>query len=74
MKEELLKEQKEELSERAGEAETAAETPAEQPDPALQSDHYVERPRSQRILAWVLFGLVALGVILYCMWLAGVLK
>ena len=39
-----------------------------------QAEPYVERPKSQRILAWVLFGLVALGVILYYFWLSGVLK
>ncbi|MBQ1678518.1 MAG: hypothetical protein II062_03160 [Oscillospiraceae bacterium] len=35
---------------------------------------YVERPRSQRILAWALAGVVALGVVLYLCWIAGILK
>ena len=34
---------------------------------------YVERPRGTRILAWVLLVLVIIGVILYCLWLAGIL-
>ena len=31
---------------------------------------YVERPRSQRILAWVLLVLVVIGVILWYYWIA----
>ena len=34
---------------------------------------YVERPRSQRILAWILAGLVTVGVLLYLGWIAGIL-
>ncbi len=35
---------------------------------------YVERPRSQRILAWILAGLVIVGVLLYFGWIAGILR
>ena len=31
--------------------------------------HYTERPKSQRILAWVLTGLMVLGVISYYYWI-----
>ena len=41
---------------------------------AQEQEHYVERPRSQRILAWTLLGVTVLGVILYYLWLSGVLK
>ena len=30
---------------------------------------YVERPKSQRVLAWVLAGIVIAGVILYYFWI-----
>ena len=53
--------------------EEASENKAEKtPDP-LSSDPkepYVERPLGQRIFAWVLFGVVVLGVILYYYWIA----
>ena len=39
-----------------------------------QSEPYVERPKSQRILAWILAGVVILGVILYYCWISGILK
>ncbi len=54
----------------------AAEPEGEQtPDPAIQQgEKYVERPKEQRILAWALFGVVVLGVILYYCWIAGILK
>lgn len=35
---------------------------------------YVERPKSQRILALILAGVVIVGVILYFCWIAGILK
>ncbi len=38
-----------------------------------QSTPYVERPRSQRILAWILAGIVVVGVLLYFGWIAGIL-
>ncbi len=38
-----------------------------------QTEAYVERPKSQRILAWVLLVLVVLGVLLYYGWIAGIL-
>ena len=38
-----------------------------------QAEPYVERPRSQRMLAWVLLALVVLGVLLYYGWIAGIL-
>lgn len=57
------------------ESNTAQTDETETPDSAIEpGEHYVERPKGQRILAWVLFGLVALGVILYYFWLSGVLK
>ncbi|MBQ1282149.1 MAG: hypothetical protein IIY16_07885 [Oscillospiraceae bacterium] len=31
--------------------------------------HYTERPKSQRILAWILTGLMVLGVISYYYWI-----
>ncbi len=44
-------------------------------DPALMREdpEYVERPRSTRIFAWVLLILVVTGVILYYLWIAGIL-
>lgn len=39
-----------------------------------EKQEYVERPKSQRILAWVLAGVVVVGVALYTLWIAGVLK
>ncbi len=34
---------------------------------------YVERPKGQRILAWVLFGVVIAGVLLYYGWISGLI-
>ena len=34
-----------------------------------EKEPYVERPKSQRVLAWVLVLLVILGVILYYFWI-----
>ena len=35
----------------------------------LDSDrHYTERPKSQRILAWILIAIVLLGVFFFCYW------
>ena len=31
-------------------------------------EHYTERPKSQRMLAWVLIGLLLLGIFFYCYW------
>lgn len=30
------------------------------------AEHYTERPLSQRILAWILLGIVLVGIALYC--------
>ncbi len=38
-----------------------------------EKDKYVERPRGQRILAWVLLGAVVVGVLLYYGWISGIL-
>ena len=38
-----------------------------------QKNEYVERPRSQRVLAWILAGVVVVGVLLYFGWIAGIL-
>ena len=38
-----------------------------------EKPEYVERPKGQRILAWVLFGLVAVGVLLYYGWISGII-
>ncbi len=47
----------------------------EDTEPALSSEEpeYVERPRSTRIFAWVLLTIVVIGVILYYLWIAGIL-
>lgn len=39
-----------------------------------QKQEYVERPKSQRILAWILACVVIVGVLLYFGWIAGILK
>ena len=39
-----------------------------------EKSEYVERPKGQRILAWVLAGVVIVGVLLYFGWIAGILK
>lgn len=39
-----------------------------------QPTPYVERPRSHRVLAWILTGVMVVGVLLYVAWLAGILK
>ena len=51
------------------------QAPEEAPEAqqVLQSEGYTERPRSHRVLAWVLAGLMILGVILYFGWIAGIL-
>ncbi|MBQ2154733.1 MAG: hypothetical protein II437_06715 [Oscillospiraceae bacterium] len=33
-------------------------------------EHYVERPKAHRILAWILICAVIVGVILYYFWIA----
>ena len=30
--------------------------------------HYTERPRSQRILAWILLIIMVIGIFFYCYW------
>ena len=30
--------------------------------------HYTERPRSQRVLAWICLGLLLVGIFFYCYW------
>ncbi|MBQ1371988.1 MAG: hypothetical protein IIY70_03565 [Oscillospiraceae bacterium] len=39
-----------------------------------EKQEYVERPRFQRILAWILTGVMVLSVLLYLAWIAGMLK
>lgn len=34
---------------------------------------YVERPRSHRILAWILVVIMAVGVLLYYGWISGII-
>lgn len=54
-------------------AQTAPEEAEEKtPDPltADPKEPYVERPRGQRIFAWVLFGIMVVSVILYYYWIA----
>ncbi|MBQ1411227.1 MAG: hypothetical protein IIY94_08135 [Oscillospiraceae bacterium] len=41
--------------------------------PERDAPAYVESPKSTRILAWVLLVLVVTGVILYYLWIAGIL-
>jgi len=36
---------------------------------AENEQHYTERPLYQRVLAWVLFGIIVVGIGLYCYWL-----
>ena len=54
--------------------ETGEKAPEEAAVPnALASDPkepYVERPKGQRIFAWVLFGIIIAGVLLYYFWIA----
>lgn len=35
-----------------------------QPEP----EPYVERPKSQRILAWICIGVMIVGIFFYCYW------
>ena len=30
--------------------------------------HYTERPKSQRVLAWICIGIMLLGIFFYCYW------
>ena len=60
------------------EMERSPQEPEEQTqgEPALQEEQketYVERPKSQRVLAWILAGVVIVGVILYYGWISGIL-
>lgn len=51
-----------------------AELPEEgEPVQTGEPNVYTERPKSTRIFAWVLLILVVTGVILYYLWIAGVL-
>ena len=43
------------------------------PELKPEDPEYVERPKSQRVLAWILVVLVIIGVILYYLWIAGIL-
>ena len=56
------------------EQQAVSEEPTEEqvPDPmtADAQEPYVERPRGQRVFAWILAGIVILGVILYYFWIA----
>lgn len=33
-----------------------------------ERQQYTERPRSQRVLAWILLGIMVLGIFFYCYW------
>ena len=35
-----------------------------------QQEPYVERPKSLRIFAWILFGILMVGIALYYFWIA----
>ena len=35
-----------------------------------QQEPYVERPKSLRIFAWILFGILLVGIALYYFWIA----
>ena len=80
MEENKLEEQKtvqpeqEPVSTEAAEPKTADQDREENPVPdALTPDPkepYVERPKGQRIFAWVLFGIIIAGVLLYYFWIA----
>ena len=37
-----------------------------------EKQDYVERPKSHRVLAWILAGLMVLGVAFYYCWISGV--
>ena len=60
MKEYTSSEELEHASREAMEAQQAEES----------KEPYVERPKSQRILAWVLLGAVIVGVLLYYFWIS----
>ena len=55
---------KEELEHLASESAKAAEEQEQ-----AQKEVYVERPKAHRILAWVLFVLLVIGIILYYFWI-----
>jgi hypothetical protein len=38
-----------------------------------EKPEYVERPRSHRVLAWILVGVMVIGVLLYYGWISGIL-
>ena len=38
-----------------------------------EKPEYVERPKSHRILAWILVGVMVVGVLLYYGWISGIL-
>ena len=38
-----------------------------------EKNEYVERPRSHRVLAWILVGVMIVGVLLYYGWISGIL-
>ena len=39
-----------------------------------EKQEYVERPRSHRVLAWILAVLMVLGVAFYYCWISGIFK
>lgn len=39
-----------------------------------ETTEYVERPKSHRVLAWILAGVMVVGVLLYFAWIAGILR
>ena len=38
-----------------------------------EKPEYVERPRFHRVLAWILFGVMVVGILLYYAWISGIL-
>ena len=58
----------------AEEAQAQNEEMLDADTPQAETQIYVERPKYQRILAWILAIMVFVGVLLYYAWIAGILK
>ncbi len=52
------------------ELEHAAREAMEKQEQEENQEPYAERPKSLRILAWVLFGVLLVGIALYYFWIA----
>ncbi len=52
------------------ELEHAARAAMDQQEEEANKEPYVERPKSLRIFAWVLFGILLVGIALYYFWIA----